>query len=167
MTMIVVQEDRLVFSFPPTAHPVKFDGPDHGLSHCMKAVDFVVDFSSFYLFVEVKDPDNPAADPEERSSFGSQLKAPSFLRALAQKYRDSFLYRWAEGKLDKPARYAVLLEFSKLGPADYLSLTDGLKRELPAANIPSAWKRHIVEECVVLNMATWNSLGVYGSVRRV
>ena len=33
----------------------RLDGPGHGLSHCMKAVDFVVKLPDHYLFVELKD----------------------------------------------------------------------------------------------------------------
>ena len=44
----------------------KFDGADHGLT-CMKAVDFIVELEDRYLFIELKDPD----DPEARQSVGT------------------------------------------------------------------------------------------------
>ena len=34
----------------------KFDDSSHGLSHCMKAVDFIVEHPNRYLFIEFKDP---------------------------------------------------------------------------------------------------------------
>ncbi len=40
----------------------KFDDPpSHGLSHCMKAVDFIVERPDSYLFIEFKDPQDPKA----------------------------------------------------------------------------------------------------------
>jgi len=32
------------------------DDSSHKLSHCMKAVDFIVEYPDFYLFIELKDP---------------------------------------------------------------------------------------------------------------
>ncbi len=43
----------------------KFDGPDHRLSHCMKAVDLVVELPDHYLFVEVEGSSESSGDPAE------------------------------------------------------------------------------------------------------
>ena len=37
----------------------KFDGDSHRLSHCMKAVDFIVELPDCYLFIEFKDLRTP------------------------------------------------------------------------------------------------------------
>lgn len=50
----------------------KFDGEDHGLN-CMKAVDFIVELEDSYLFIELKDPDDPEAAPERREKFIEKL----------------------------------------------------------------------------------------------
>jgi len=146
---------------------MKFDGGSHGLSHCMKAVDFIVEFKDFYLFVEVKDPDNTQATAQRRHAFATQLTQPRFPKAITQKYRDSFIYRWAEQKLDKPVRYVILLQLSTLQPAQFLALDQVLKRELPFSNTPSSWSRSIVDGLAVLDMNNWNALNAYGTVRRV
>jgi len=137
--MPVIQEGELRFTFPAGAGVLRFDGNSHGLSHCMKAVDFIVEFADFYLFVEVKDPDNTQATPQRRQVFASQLTQPDFPRAIARKYRDSFIYRWAEQKLDKPVRYVVLLQLSTLQAPQFLALDQALKRELPVSNTPPSW----------------------------
>ena len=165
--MPILLEGELKFSFPATATPIRFDGATHGLSHCMKAVDFIVEFTSFHLFVEVKDPDNTQATPERRARFASELAQPAFPRALSRKYRDSFVYRWAEGKINKPLRYVVLLQLSTLQPALYLAVDQALKCELPVANTPSSWVRPIASGLAVLSVAQWNALGHYGTIQRV
>ena len=165
--MPVIEDGELQFTFPAGAGVLRFDGNLHGLSHCMKAVDFIVEFADFYLFVEVKDPDNTQATPQRRQEFADQITHPEFPRALTRKYRDSFLYRWAEQMLDKPVRYVVLLQLSTLQAAQLLTLDQALKQELPVSNTPPSWNRPIVEGLAVVDMAQWNGLGVYGSVQRV
>ncbi len=133
----------------------------------MKAVDFIVEFSTYYLFVEVKDPDCSTASPERRERYKSELTMPVFCQALARKYRDSFLYRWAEKKTEKPIHYVVLVQLTGLGAPQYLALQRSLQRELPTTNEPGNWSRSIVSGLAVLDMHTWNQLGRYGTVRRV
>ena len=162
-----IQEGELRFTFPPGTEVLRFDGASHGLSHCMKAVDFIVEFADFYLFVEVKDPDNTQAPRQRRQEFSTQLTQPEFPRAITRKYRDSFIYRWAEQKLDKPVRYVVLLQLSTLQAAQFLAVDQALKRELPVSNTPPSWSRPVVDGLAVVDMAQWNALGAYGTVQRV
>lgn len=162
---ITLQEHELVFHFEGARRAQIFDNETHGAAHCMKAVDFVVEYPEFDLFVEVKDPDDTKATPERREVFRKKLVSGPLLRELAQKYRDSWLYRWAEGR-DKPVRYVFLLQLSTLDPALFLQLTDRLKRALPLAG-PSSWTRPFVDGVAVMNMDSWNALGAYGSVVRV
>ena len=42
--MYRLTEGELEFVFESAVSARKFDGPDHDLSHCMKAVDFIVEF---------------------------------------------------------------------------------------------------------------------------
>jgi hypothetical protein len=165
--MGILQEGELEFSFPAAAVPRRFDGPAHGLSHCMKAVDFVVEFSSFHLFVEVKDPDNTKATAACRAKFAQELLTPVFPRVVTRKYRDSFLYRWAEQQAAKPVQYVVVLELSTLQSAEYLAISHALQQELPITNTPSSWGRQLAAGAAVLNVAQWNALGTYGTVQRI
>lgn len=165
--MPVVSEGELEFAFPDAIAADKFDGPTHGLSHCMKAVDFVVECSDRYLFVEVKDPSASSATPERQAAFAVKLMSDELSKALTGKLRDSLIYRWAEGKLDKPVYYLVLIELPPAhGPSAYLTLSQKLRDMLPVEKIPVSWKTPIVAGAAVLNMKAWNALRKYGSVRR-
>ena len=147
----------LELTLPPGVHGRKFDDRKHGLSHCMKAVDFIVDEPDRVLFIEFKDPDHPHAPPDKRKTFLEELRTGGKDDDLVRKYRDSFIYRWAERFEEKPISYYVLVAASSLDEAMLLARTEELKRKLPA-NGPSsgAWLRQIVAGCAVFNLETWN-----------
>jgi hypothetical protein len=93
--------DGFEFDFQDAISAFVFDEKDrtsptyHGLSHAMKAVDLIVELEDDYLFVEVKDFHEP--EEYQDRNFFNHLRD-----VLKYKYRDSFLYRWAEQKTDKP-----------------------------------------------------------------
>lgn len=163
--MIELSEGELLFRFPGAIDGEKFDGPGHGLSHCMKAVDLVVEWPDRLLFVEVKDPDQSGALPANRQAFVGKLRGDVLTRNLAGKFRDSLLYRWALGRPDKPVTYAVLVQMSALGPVELITLGDKLKRQLPLQG--PGWVRRIASGVVVLDMARWNRVKRLGTVSRV
>jgi len=155
--MTALREGSLELTLPPGVQGKKFDDRDHGLSHCMKAVDFIVEESDRVLFIEFKDPDHPQAKPNKRKTFLKDLLAGSKDDDLVRKYRDSFIYRWAEKILDKPITYCVLIATSQLDEAMLLARTEELKRKLPLEGPTSGvWKRQIVHGCSVFNIETWN-----------
>ena len=88
--MKTFEESGIRLEFPDTAQVRKFDDPQthgHVRRHTMKAVDFIVERPDEFLFIEVKN-------------------IPEFDgRGLGQKFRDSFLYEWADGRADKPIIY--------------------------------------------------------------
>lgn len=163
--VVTLREHELVFEFVGALQAKVFDDDTHGLSHCMKAVDFVVEYPDHDLFVEVKDPDQTDATPERRAAFERKLHSAELIRSLAGKYRDSWLYRFAEQR-DKPVRYVLLLQLSSLTPELLVTLSDRLKHELPLHG-PRTWIRPFVERVAVLDMRQWNAMGRYGTVRRV
>lgn len=172
--MLTLTEKQLKFDFPGAIQAAHFDGDGHGLSHCMKAVDFIVELADRYLLVEVKDPfatlTDPAAVPDAdkaRRKFLAKLQSDELAFELSGKYRDTFLYRWAEDKLDKDVYYVILLEIPSLGPAEYLAFTERLKQLLPSVGVPSSWTRKLVQGVAVLGTTQWNALATYGSVKRV
>ena len=131
----------------------------HELSHCMKAVDFIIETPNCLLLIEVKDPEHPEAREKNRDEFIEGFEAGKLDDELKYKYRDSFLYLWAEGRLKpkKPVLYAVLIAISKLESWALIRRTDALKRQLPVReNSPSSWKHYIAEGCGVLNIEAWN-----------
>jgi hypothetical protein len=150
---MILQEGTLQFDFAGAIDAFKFDEQDrssvsfHGLSHCMKAVDFVVEYADYYLFVEIKDPSIPAR-------YGTPQDKNELIRNLTTKFRDTFLYRWAEQKVDKPVRYQCLVE---LDNAQTLYLMEQLKRQLPTEKQPARWQVPLALSCAVSNQTTWNN----------
>lgn len=149
---MILREGALQFEFTGAMNGFKFDETDksstyyHGLSHCMKAVDFVVELDDAYLFVEVKDIHSPEYY-SEASEFNNLVKS------LVTKFRDSFLYRWAEEKTDKPIKYLCLVELEN---ALVSRLMKELKRQLPEVGPNPRWSRAIAAVCVVANIDRWN-----------
>lgn len=156
--MTTLVEADLEITLPAGAHGRKLDdSATHGLSHCMKAVDFVVELADKIYFIELKDPDNPAATPARRAKFLLKLTSGTLDADLQRKFRDSFLYEWASNRADKPIVYVVLLGMAALSPTDLLMRTESLKKQLPLSG-PSgkAWPRPYVQGCAVMNLVAWN-----------
>lgn len=166
--MTVLREGTLELSLPPGVQGRKFDDSDHGLLHCMKAVDFIVEEPDRVLFIEFKDPDHPRATPKHREDFLRELLSGGRDDDLVRKYRDSFIYRWAEGSVEKPITYCVLIAASWLDEAMLLTRTEEMKRKLPIEGPASGvWQRKIVVGCSVFNIKTWNRHLQQYLVRRI
>ena len=133
----------------------RFDGSNHGLSHCMKAVDFIIELSDSYLYIEFKDPYQPGSTQESRQEFIQRFESGVLDEDLKYKYRDSYLYEWASGRADKPVHYAVLVAAEDLSDDVFLMRTEDLKRKLPII-VPDSWTRPIVDACYVFNIPMWN-----------
>lgn len=157
--MTILTEGNLQITFPPEVSARRFDDVNHGLSHCMKAVDFIIELNDQYIFIEFKDPEHPHSKSADRSKFIDEFCAGNIDEDLKYKYRDSFLYEWAAKRIetDKPIYYYVLVALESLTEAELLSRTDDLKRKLPLRGPSSEiWKRKIVADCAVFNITTWN-----------
>ena len=155
--MTTLREGNLQITFPQGAKVRRFDDKaSHGLSHCMKAVDFIVEEPDRVLFIEIKDPEHPRAKEESRKEFIDEFRSGVLDENLKYKYRDTFLYQWASSGIDKPIHYWVVIAIESLTPRDLSSRTDDLRRKLPLKGPPSGqWKRSIVAGCMVFNIATW------------
>lgn len=156
--MTVLAEGNLQMALPDSAKGRKFDDQTvHGLSHCMKAVDFIVELEEQLLFVEFKDPENPEAAPERSAEFIKQFRGGELDSNLKTKYRDSWLYEWAEDRVKKPIIYLVLIGASTLSAAELLARTDALKRQIPMVGPDDRpWKKPFLAGCAVMNIAAWN-----------
>lgn len=154
-------EADLNFNFSDAINAIKFDDSEHELTHCMSAVDFVVELSEAYLFVEVKDPSNPEAC--NRESFDTKLRDGKLQKSIVKKFRDSFVYRWAENKLEKPVHFLVLIT---LDEAQLNNVQDQLQRELPFRG-SSRWSRQMAASCQVINIDAWNRNFPRWPVRRL
>jgi len=144
--------DGFDFDFTDAIDAFRFDERDpanarfHSLSHAMKAVDLIVELPDDYLFVEVKDFHGPD-DYTQESCFGHLRES------LKYKYRDSFLYRWAEDRIDKPVRYLCLLT---LESALVSRMNKELRIQLPPGRPVARWQRAIAASCAVVNPERWN-----------
>lgn len=167
--MSVYRERGLQITIPDTINVRRFDDhTTHGLSHCMKAVDFILEEPNRHIFVEIKDPENPSSTVEDRSLFVQRFLSGRIDESLKYKYRDSFLYEWAAKRVIKDIFYAVLIAIKTMTEADLLARTDELKRVLPFSGPPSGvWKRPIVAGCAVFNIEAWNKIFPQYPVQRV
>lgn len=157
--MKVMQESNLQVTITGEVDAWKFDDESHGLSHCMKAVDFIVELPDRYVFLEFKDPQHPSTQQQSREKFINEFKGGVLDEDLKYKYRDSLLYQWASARADKPVHYFVLVADDALTAAELTVRTDALSRKLPLNGPGSgSWTHRIVHRCVVFNIESWNRL---------
>lgn len=173
-----VQADGFEFEFPGALDAFVFDdklasSPHfHGLSHAMKAVDLVVELPADTLFIEVKDFHAPD-DYDFRTAISRDAQTDRRQRlnhlrdVLVHKFRDTWLYRWAEhaaGAPDKPVRYLCLLTLDNglLGV-----MSKELRQCLPVGCAGPRWQRGLGQSCVVLNPQRWSSAFPAWALRRV
>jgi hypothetical protein len=153
----VLIEGDLQITLPADAQGRRFDDETHGLSHCMKAVDFIVELSEQVLFIEFKDPENPKAQTKAKDEFFNKFTSGNIDCDLKTKYRDSWLYEWAHDRVKKPVHYLVLIAASSLSKADLLRRTEALKKQIPVSGPQQkAWRQPFIEACVVMNLVAWN-----------
>lgn len=166
--MTVLTEGNLQIVINDAVAARKFDDAGHGLSHCMRAVDFIIELPDHYLFIEFKDPQHPAAPAQAAANYARQFQSGAIDEELKYKYRDSFLYEWAAGRADKPIDYLVLIALDDLDDSDLLVGQERLEQKLPLRgprNTP--WLRPLARGCVVANIAVWNRRFPHYPVRRI
>lgn len=155
--MTQIKEGSIAIDFSQALKVRRFDDINHGLSFCMKAVDFIVELEKSVLFVEVKDPPDYDLARKEAEKFAQRFSRGELDQDLYYKYRDTFLYEWASGNIKKPIYYLLLINIQDLSEAELLNRTDELKRKLPVAGpATGVWKRKLVSDCMVFNLETWN-----------
>jgi len=155
--LIELTEDSLRLSVPDEFDAKNFDDSSHGLAHCMKAVDFVIEIPSHILFLEFKDPDHPRAQEKAKKKFLEKIQSGALDSELTQKYRDSWLYlRALKGRAAKPFRYFVLIACESLTAAELTVRTDELRKKLPVKGTNDQEWSWFVEDCAVFNLDTWN-----------
>lgn len=156
----MMREGDLIFDFTDAEDAFKFDQMNpslpnyHGIGE-MNRVDFVVEFESVSVFVEVKDPSSPKSRPEAVEQFLAKLEDGTLSDTFASKFMDTFIYRWAEEKANKPIHFISLVT---LDIAQLTVLSDEIAKKLPPIGIPakSRWTRALVASCQLFNLETWN-----------
>jgi len=146
---VTLTEGTLQITFNGAINARKFDDRTHGLSHCMKAVDFIVEFSKYYLFVEIKDPTN-------LEEYKRRLERRELDGSLKYKFRDSFLYEWASGRADKPIDYFVLI--TGIDESLLTRRIDNLRRNIPVHGPRSQPWKPLVRTVAMFNVPSWNRL---------
>lgn len=135
----------------------RFDGDDHKLTHCMKAVDFVIELEDSYQFIEFKDPQYPGAPPKEVDDYIGEFKAGRLDKQFQYKYRDSYLYELAFERAEKPIDYLMLIAIDTLTGALLRHRKREMERKLPLwgpgkQQLP----RPFIRGCGVFNIPLWN-----------
>lgn len=155
--MMVLTEGNLQLTVNGAVSARRFDDAEHGLSHCMKAVDFIIELSDRYLFVEFKDPQNPGAPEGTVETYLTNFASGGMDEDLKYKFRDTFLYEWASGRADKPVDYFILVALDALPDPVLITRGKDLERKLPALGPGGQpWYQPFVRSCAVFNLETWN-----------
>ncbi len=171
--MKVVDADGFRFEFNDALEAFVFDEKDkskvtfHGAP--MKGVDVVAEFEEAYVFIEIKEYDDQdgydalvfSSDEEKNEKQKSFKWLKDYLK---YKFRDSYLYRHAEDKVDKPIHYFCLLTFDN---ALNSRMKKSLMQELPVGRKSLRWNKALAQSCHVVNIDKWNENFPKWPVRRV
>lgn len=160
----IVKEGNLQFDFSKAVRVFEFDKHiSPKISHCMKCVDFLVEWQNEVWLIEVKDPENPAIPSQYRSReykrFVSTLSSDKlFSQELGPKGKDSFLYLYLSGKLvDKSLKYFVLLGLDTFSDSQLLPLNTPLRRSIClSGHGDKTWTNPYFESALVFNIRNWN-----------
>lgn len=158
---MIVTTDNYRFEFPQAIDAYKFDEPDslsphyHGVS-VLKAVDVMVELPHEYVFIEIKTYDDLTDFKKEGKSYDANEARKYLIRTLSRKYRETYLYRLCEGKIDKPIYYICLLNLD--------SALKGYCRKELAKRIPvgkankKRWHKSLLdkERLFVVDESAWN-----------
>lgn len=166
--MTFLRENSLEIRLPAEATGRRFDGDDHSLSHCMKAVDFIIELPDRIYYIEIKDPDQ-TANEVRRKQFSDELSSGKIDEELKTKFRDTWIYEWAERRIaGKPIYYLILIAFEQLTAAELSARKAGMERKLPILGPNKRnWQRPFVIGCAVFNLAAWNRTFANMPIRRV
>jgi len=160
--MKIVVADGFEFRFEDALDAFVFDETDstkstfHGAP--MKGVDIVAEFEDAYVYVELKDYDDPSIYDILGAATEDVIKSrqASFKwlkNYLKYKFRDSYLYRHAEQKVEKPVHYVCLITFDN---ALNSRMQKSLKQELPVGKASRRWVQALATSCHVVNLEKWN-----------
>ncbi|MBM6866654.1 hypothetical protein H6A66_16045 [Bacteroides caecigallinarum] len=171
--------DGYEFDFPEALELYKFDNDDnlagekrHGVDY-MKAVDVMAEFKKCYLWIEIKEYmaeeiEEMKKEPERKTKEGKHIK--NYLRNnLVRKFRDTFLYRYCENKLDKPIFYICLMNFDD---AMLMAFRKELRLQIPEGNKRQGrWEKCLLDKghLILVNEDSWNRNlnDKFGSCRKV
>lgn len=161
--MTTVQEIDLELDFPGANEVIHFDDDVYHGTSTVQRVDFIAVYDDRYVFVEIKDPDNPVA--ENVTAFEGKLNSGKLVQSLSGKFRDTLFFRSIQGKHDLSVVYIVLLSMKKLDAALLLTKQDELRKSIPIRH--ADWTRDCAASCIILNVEQWKKRFGDQSIRRI
>lgn len=170
----MIQAEGYAIDFPKATNLYLFDQTDnmspyfHGVN-AFKKVDVMAEFPDRHLWIEIKTYN--AHTVKSMMTNTKQRVTKEWLRDdLVGKFKDTFLYRYAEKQLKKPIYYVCLMDFGDEAKFIYEYLNKELKIFLPNKSISSRWKIDFVSGIIVLNPSKWNrtaELAAYGKITKL
>jgi len=148
-------EGSIQITLPDNCSALRFDGERHGLSHCMKAVDFVIETPAARIFLEIKDPYQSGRSDVVRA-YTEKLLRNSLDSELCYKYRDSWLYLFADGNQREPSYYFILIALDELSSDALVNRSQSLGKKIPLRGPRGDWSRPFVDQCFMFNLEGWN-----------
>lgn len=153
----MIREGAISISLPSNCQARRFDGSEHGMSHCMKAVDFILDTPLARIFLEIKDPD-AAESPDTSLQYAERLCAGQIDQDLYYKYRDSWLYVHAKNDIRRavPNYYFVLLGLATFSTESISGRSLSLQQKVSIQGPNGPWNKPFVDQVFVFNLESWN-----------
>lgn len=162
-------EGDLYFDFSKADYVIHLDksGKGHGLSHLLKAVDFIVEDKGNLFFIEIKNPENsriPLSHKEEsRRKFSKQMESNKLNETLLKKFTDSLIFQSLnKGIPEKKFIYAVFIGLSELDPVLLSNLKDKFKNSSDV--LRNDWLKPF--EIAFFNFDSWNRFFIHYPVSR-
>ena len=174
---LILTEEKFEFDFPDAIALYKFDERDslsptfHGAP--MQAVDVMAEFSTFQLWIEIKEfqPSEIEAMKKEgdQQKKGDNVHNKAHLtKNLKHKFRDTFLFRFCENKVNKKIVYVCLTNFDAALNSFYRK---ELQKQLPAGKASARWSKLLLEKDMifVVDESAWcrNLEGKFGKCTKL
>lgn len=159
MADISLECDGFKFNFKNVNDAYIFDEKDENSFHYhggfMKSVDLIVENDKAIFFIELKDYKiTDCNNPDFGKYRESKRSTQELISSLIYKFRDTYLYKFAEGmKFDKKVNYICLIEIE---PALKSILNKRLNQDLPVGAKGKRWKKALADSCCVVNIESWN-----------
>lgn len=160
---LTLTEEKFEFDFPNAKALYKFDERDslsptfHG--EPMQAVDVMAEFPNFQLWIEIKEfePSEIEAMKKEgdQQKKGNNVHNKAHLtNNLKHKFRDTFLSRYCENKLDTMIVYVCLTNFDDALNGFYKK---ELQKQIPAGLASKRWSKQLLDKSLlmVVNKEAW------------
>lgn len=156
---MTVMSDGYELDFPDAKKVFKFDDIDklsphyHKLQSALSAVDVIAEYDDKDVYVELKGCCDSIGQHRVNPN-KAEKKANDWQSILAKKYKDTFLYRYAEDKVGKPIVYICMVN---LDAALVIRIHDHLKSLLPNDIKKQGFQHEIIDKLIVINEKSWNS----------